>query len=150
MEALVVLAIMALGPLTTPPTPNQRSAPGRWRPSPGSHASWSMKSPAPLKQKPSPRSLGMRRETARRLNTASIVMASRMYYCNILTNSQFQVFLVGMATVEGGPQVMLLASVRRRPRKFASRCQSRRSLTGMQKNAQELPRRYACDHLVWV
>ena len=57
-------------------TPNPRSAPERWRPSPGSGASWSMRSPAPRRLKPSPRSPDMRRETARRLNIASVVMVS--------------------------------------------------------------------------
>ena len=48
-----------------------------------------------------------------------------------ITLSLFQVTLATMATVARGHLAMLLLSVRRRPRRSASRCLSRRRLAGM-------------------
>ena len=52
-------------------------------------------------------------------------------YNSGITLSLFQVTLATMATVARGHLAMLLLSVRRRPRRSASRCLSRRRLAGM-------------------
>merc|ERR1739838_1174687 len=99
----------------TTPTP---SVPRRWRPSPGTSASWSLRSPAPQRQKHLPRSLGMRRENVRRLSSASMDTGT-----GLVTLATMAIMARGLPRLL---MAMLLLSVRRRPRRSASRCLSRR------------------------
>ena len=82
-----------------------------------------MRSPAPLRLSHSPRSLVMRKDHALRLSIASQVMVSIRFPLYVIKNS-VQDTLAAMATVAGGhPGV---SSVRRRRKRCANRCQSRR------------------------